>query len=222
MNFNIDINKIISDFYKRDVKGLFLNKQFKLSTNQKKDLILISKSYDSKDIFNELNNFFNKHISGNNYELCLMMTLITQRYNYFYQTEIEWNKFFQSKVFLENSEDLKEKIFIFFEKQIDIYSVNYLNIINGFNVNQWNTTFYKKLKSIFDGIVSNRLIDEKIKKIDEFIDLVKNTKYIYSSLEGIGVEIEKQKFLSNTNEIKIIFQSMKDLLDRVLRKIELN
>ncbi|AKU79737.1 hypothetical protein [Spiroplasma turonicum] len=222
MNFNISIDKIIFDFYKKDVKGLILNKKFNLNTKQQNDLISISKSDDCGKLFNQLNEYFKKNIWVNEYELSLMLTLITQRYNYFYQTEQEWNRFFENKIFLDNSSDLKQKIHIFFEKQIDIYSNNYINIISKFNIKSWNKTLYKTVDDIFKKILTQRFFDNKIKVINEFINFVKNTKKIYSYLEGIGIESDKQKFLSNTNEIKIIFQSMKDLVEQIIKKIELN
>ncbi|AKX34142.1 hypothetical protein SLITO_v1c04910 [Spiroplasma litorale] len=220
MNFNIE--ELIFDFYKRDVKGLLSNKQFKLNFSQKKDLISITKSDDCKKLFDKINDFFKKNIWINEYELSLMLTLITQRYNYFYQTELEWNKFFENKLFLENGNNLRENISIFFEKQINLFSNNYLDILNGFSLNIWNKSLYKSIQEIFKSIINERLLDQKLNKIKDFIKFVKNTKNIYSSLECIGIEVEKQKFLSNTNEIKIVFQSMIDLVDSIKRKIELN
>ncbi|AUB31630.1 hypothetical protein [Spiroplasma floricola] len=218
----INLNKIIFDLYKKDLNGLINNKDFNLSDEQKNELIILGQTNECKTLFERINNFFEKNINNEPLELSLMLTLILQRYNYFYKTELQW------KEYCTNFENIEQKnpgeffltyISQFFDDQINLYNNSYLEIVEEFNIEKWNKNFSSDINKLLKNINNSSNFQEKMQNCENMILFLQDTKNIYSSLESVGVENEKQQFLAHTNELKIIYQSLNHLINEILKDI---
>ncbi|QHX36668.1 hypothetical protein [Spiroplasma sp. BIUS-1] len=218
----INLRKIIFNLYKRDLTGLVGNPDYKLNDEQKQELIALGQTDDAKTLFEGINNFFEKNINNDPIELSLMLTLVLQRYNYFYKTEVEW------KEYCKNFENIQDKdpgeffltyIADFFDGQIDLYTNSYEEILEEFVIEKWNEKFAKDINNLVKNINSSQNFQDKLLNCEKMVLFLQDTKNIYSSLESVGVENEKQQFLAHTNELKIIFQSLNHLVNEVLKQI---
>ncbi|WP_339020182.1 hypothetical protein [Spiroplasma endosymbiont of Atherix ibis] len=222
LNEKINLNKIIFNLYKKDLNGLINNKHFNLNDEQKNELIILGQTNECKILFEGINNFFEKNINNDPLELSLMLTLILQRYNYFYKTELQW------KEYCKNFENIEQKnpgefflIYIskFFDDQIDLYNNSYLEIVEEFNIEKWNKNFSSDINKLLKNISNSSNFQDKLQNCEKMILFLQDTKNIYSSLESVGVENEKQQFLAHTNELKIIYQSLNHLINEILKEI---
>lgn len=218
----INLKNIIFNLYKKDLYGLINNKEFSLDTEQKNELISLGKTSECKTLFEGINNFFEKNISVEPIELSLMMTLVLQRYNYFYKTELEWIQYCKK---YENIEEKDPGEFFltyvsdFFDKQISLYNNSYLEITYEYNIQNWNSKFANDIDNLIKSINNSNDFQEKLQNCEKMVFFLQDTKNIYSSLEGVGLEKEKQSFLAHTNELKIIYQSLNHLVNQILKII---
>ncbi|QBQ07695.1 hypothetical protein SGLAD_v1c04960 [Spiroplasma gladiatoris] len=222
LNEKVNLKTIIFDLYKKDSDGLIKSDQINLLDQDKKELKTLSLTDNLKKLYEGLTNLFEKNVHSNNFNLSLMLTLFLQRYNYFYLTEIEWIKHCKTinKLnFKDPGTFFIEYISSFFENQIISYNLNYINILNRYKVQQWNANFYTKLISLTSDIKHGIDFQQKLLATEEMVKFLQNTKNIYSSLEGVGVESEKREFLAHSNEIKIVFQSMNQLINEIINLI---
>ncbi|AGR42125.1 hypothetical protein [Spiroplasma diminutum] len=218
----INLKKIIFSLYKKDLFGLLNKQEFKFDEDQKNELIALGQTDDCKILFEGINNFFEKNINNDPIELSLMLTLILQRYNYFYKAEMDW------KEYCINYENINQKdpgeffltyISEFFDKQIDLYNNSYLEIVEDFNIEKWNQKFANDIKILINNISSSTDFQDKLLNCEKMVFFLQDTKNIYSSLESVGLENEKQQFLAHTNELKIIFQSLNHLVNEILKQL---
>ncbi|WP_144416876.1 hypothetical protein [Spiroplasma cantharicola] len=213
---------MIFNLYKKDLLGLLSKKEFNLSEEQKNELISLGQTSECKTLFEGINNFFEKNINNEPIELSLMLTLVLQRYHYFYKTELEW------RTYCNNFEKIEEKdpgeffltyISKFFNDQIELYNNSYQEIIEEFNIEKWNKKFSQDIKVLLKNISKSNNFQEKLYNCEQLVLFLQDTKNIYSSLEVVGLEKEKQQFLAHTNEVKIIFQSLNHLVNEILKQI---
>ncbi|WP_339033281.1 hypothetical protein [Spiroplasma endosymbiont of Cantharis rufa] len=218
----INLKSIIFSLYKKDLYGLLNKKEFNLNKEQKNELIFLGQTDECKTLFEGINNFFEKNINNEPIELSLMLTLILQRYHYFYKTELEWRSY------CNNFEKIEEKdpgeffltyISKFFNDQIDLYNKSYQEIIEEFNIDNWNKKFSLDICLLIKNINNSNNFQEKLQNCEKLVLFLQDTKNIYSSLEVVGLESEKQQFLAHTNEVKIIFQSLNHLVNEILKQI---
>ncbi|WP_342259222.1 hypothetical protein [Spiroplasma endosymbiont of Dioctria linearis] len=222
LNDKINLKNIIFSLYKKDLYGLLNKKEFNLNKEQKNELIFLGQTDECKTLFEGINNFFEKNINNEPIELSLMLTLILQRYHYFYKTELEWRNY------CNNFEKIEEKdpgefflnyISKFFNDQIDLYNKSYQEIIEEFNIDNWNKKFAQDICLLIKNINNSNNFQEKLQNCEKLVLFLQDTKNIYSSLEVVGLESEKQQFLAHTNEVKIIFQSLNHLVNEILKQI---
>ncbi|QGS51935.1 hypothetical protein [Spiroplasma tabanidicola] len=222
LNEQINLKNIIFSLYKKDSEDLIKSKKFELSEIIKNELITLAMTSNLKTLFEGLTNIFEKNLVSNNFNLSLMLTLFLQRYNYFYHTEIEWEKHCKTinkVVFKDTGSFFIDYIAFFFDNQINIYNENYISILSFYKVQEWNNSFYKKLISLTSDIKHANDFQIKLSATEKLVKFLQNTKNIYSSLEGVGVESEKKEFLAHSNEIKIVYQSMNKLINQILIKL---
>ncbi|AOG60526.1 hypothetical protein SHELI_v1c05750 [Spiroplasma helicoides] len=222
LNEKINLNNIIFDLYRKDSTNLVDSKEFNLSKNDKDELFSLALTDNLKSLFEGLANIFEKKLTSENFDLSLMLTLFLQRYNYFYRTEIQWVEYCKTinKInFKDPGNFFLEYIASFFEKQIDAYNDNYCDILTKYSVQLWNKHFYSKLVSLTSNIKHANNFQKKLGETEELVRFLQDTKNIYSSLEGVGLEHEKKEFLAHSNEIKIVYQSMNHLINEILKKI---
>ncbi|WP_338984277.1 hypothetical protein [Spiroplasma endosymbiont of Diplazon laetatorius] len=218
----INLKKIIFNLYKKDLSGLIANNDFKLNDDQKNELIALGQTDDCKTLFEGINNFFEKNIESDPLELSLMLTLILQRYNYFYKTELQWRDYckkFENIVEKNPGDFFLSYISDFFDQQIDLYNNSYSDIVEDFNIYKWNEKFSNDINLLIKNIRIFNNFQEKLLNCEKMVFFLQDTKNIYSSLESVGLENEKQQFLAHTNELKIIFQSLDHLVNEILKQI---
>ncbi|AUM62664.1 hypothetical protein [Spiroplasma monobiae] len=218
----INLKKIIFSLYKKDLSGLINNNEFKLDNDQKDELIALGQTDECKTLFEGINNFFEKNINSEQLELSLMLTLILQRYNYFYKTEILWNEYcskYENLVEKDPGQFFLTYISDFFDAQINLYNKSYSDIVEDFNIEKWNEKFSKDINKLVNNIDNSKDFQDKLQNCEKMIFFLQDTKNIYSSLESVGVENEKQQFLAHTNELKIIFQSLNHLVNEILKQL---
>ncbi|AGR41250.1 hypothetical protein [Spiroplasma taiwanense] len=222
----VDFRKIIFKFYEKDIKNFITSPDFEVSQEQKEELEAIAKTEDSKTLLEGLDNFFNKYQESSSMDFNLMLTLLLQRYHYFNNAVIQW---------IGYCNDIKEDISItdsgmifmdyiseFFAAQIDYFNKDYLKSIQDFDVESWNKKFVEELKRILIEMTYNPDFTKKLEATEKMVHFIQDTKNIYSSLEGVGIEAHKSVFLSQTNELKIIFQSMNNLINEILKALVSN
>ncbi|ATX70984.1 hypothetical protein [Spiroplasma clarkii] len=215
----IDLKNLVFEFYKADVKKLLGAGEFNISDSDKNQLLNLAKSQDIKVLYEGIKTIFENNLSAEQFDLSIMLTLLIQRYNYFYITEQEWLKYCLEVKDLALQDDLGlyiDYVAHFFTKQIDLYVKNYLEILQTYEVNDWNEKFYLSLKNLVLEIELAEDFVIKLEAMEQLVIFLQDTKNIYASLEGVGIEERKKEFLAHSNEVKIVFQSMDNLINQIL------
>ncbi|QEH61866.1 hypothetical protein SCHIN_v1c06690 [Spiroplasma chinense] len=215
----INLNKIILELFKSDSQALLAWDEIDINDEIRDEILGLAKTNNLKVIFEGLSNLLEKNLSDDAFDFSLMLTLFLQRYNYFYRTEVEWEKYCYEVGevdFKDPGTFFLDYISIFFERQIILYTNSYLEIINDSKLKEWNKVFYERIVELNEEILETKDFQVKLSKTEQLVRFLQDTKNIYSSLEGVGVESEKQEFLAHSNEVKIVFQSMNHLINQIL------
>lgn len=219
----VKLKEIMFQFYRSDIAKLISATEFNVRDADKVELLNLQTSENIKDLYDGIHSIFQKNLSSEQFDLSIMLTLFLQRYNYFNVTEQEWNKYCAKVDELNLKDELTfyiDYVSFFFEEQINLYTNNYANILEAYEVAEWNSKFYMDLKTLVTNIVTSEDFVKKLEAVEQMILFLQDTKNIYASLEGVGIEERKKEFLAHSNELKIVFQSTDNLINEILLKIK--
>ncbi|ARU91581.1 hypothetical protein SCLARK_00988 [Spiroplasma clarkii] len=195
----IDLKNLVFEFYKADVKKLLGAGEFNISDSDKNQLLNLAKSQDIKVLYEGIKTIFENNLSAEQFDLSIMLTLLIQRYNYFYITEQEWLKYCLEVKDLALQDDLGlyiDYVAHFFTKQIDLYVKNYLEILQTYEVNDWNEKFYLSLKNLVLEIELAEDFVIKLEAMEQLVIFLQDTKIFMLHLKVW--ELKNAKRISST------------------------
>ncbi|KAJ3636427.1 hypothetical protein Zmor_003950 [Zophobas morio] len=111
-----------------------------------------------------------------------------------------------------------ENIAPFFDKQIEFFITNYKNYIESLKIEELSPKLVKELNELIHDIDDAVDFENKLVAVEKLTKYFQDSKNLTGLLEGEFNE-EKETFLTLTNEIKVDFQSMDNLINLILAKL---
>lgn len=220
---HINLEEVLVNLFITDAAKVFKICETEVEkTEVKKIMELVSiKKIDELylNISNIYNEFVNSDMKSENHNLFIGVLMLAQRYNYFNTTYVMW------KQLIEDNEELAslptelpvdDVVYNFFSEQIDIYLQQLLQLINNFNLQSVSDNLFKLLNEYCNSVIAIDDFLTKIEKLEEFVIFLQDSKKIISMLEGCFDEADQEKFLMNLSEVKLVFQSLDELVKVII------
>jgi hypothetical protein len=179
-------------------------------------------SNDLNAILLVIDRLFKQAVTDQNSDHTIFLSYFLYRYIYFFRTVTDWEKFVVGKdeikmadlgsMFLDN-------VAPFFDHQINFFINNYSDYIEQLEVKTMSTVLYNEINELVLGIKKSQEFDHKLMAVEELVRYFQDSRNLVSLLEGDMSEA-KEVFLTVTNEIKVDFQSMNNLISQILKKIK--
>jgi hypothetical protein len=219
---NINLPRTIMNLFDGDLEILNDKKVYDLDEVSFHELKEAALSNDLNAILLIIDRLFKQAVADQNSDHTIFLSYFLYRYIYFFRTVTDWEKFVVGKdeikmadlgsMFLDN-------VAPFFDHQINFFINNYSDYIEQLEVKTMSTVLYNEINELVLGIKKSQEFDHKLMAVEELVRYFQDSRNLVSLLEGDMSEA-KEVFLTVTNEIKVDFQSMNNLISQILKKIK--
>jgi hypothetical protein len=207
--FNADLYRLKNqDFYELDEVALHEFKQ-------------ASDGNDINSIMLIIDRLLKKATEKREMDQIIFLSYFLYRYIYFYRTLTDWEKYVEEEKEIKINDTgtmFLENIAPFFDKQIEFFITNYKNYIESLKIEELSPKLVKELNELIHDIDDAVDFENKLVAVEKLTKYFQDSKNLTGLLEGEFNE-EKETFLTLTNEIKVDFQSMDNLINLILAKL---
>ena len=107
----------------------------------------------------------------------------------------------------------------FFNQQLNYYTVQYLEVVNKYDVESWSEKLFLQLRVYLNEIITSDDFIEKLEKVEGFTFLLSNKELFDEELKLDNIDKLKEEFLVQTNETKIILQTINSMIQKIIEEI---
>ncbi|WP_026389813.1 hypothetical protein [[Acholeplasma] multilocale] len=221
----ISIERISLDLLEKDyliLKGL-KDQGFETTVEFEEGIQRLSEVTTLIQVVDVLGSLFDKLAEAKQFDLAMIIQQFLQRYAYLAATNNDYLNYsdeFTAELINEDPAFTFLDVFApFFSSQINFYVGNYINTMNNYPLHEWSNGVKDKLALYTSEVITSDQIGEKLQMMEEFTIYLQDLKNLYAEINPADNNAEKQVFLTQTNEMKIILQSLDMLVKEVLEEL---